>query len=144
MLFQIDGTFFVQLINFAIFLAVLNVIFLKPVGKAIRERREYKEGLVTGYDAAQAEATALRKKAEEVRHAAHRDADALLAKARAEASNETSAIATDYNGRAQAIVAEAQAKAAQELAAAEPRSETLSNELASLMLSRVFDETAKA
>jgi F-type H+-transporting ATPase subunit b len=144
MLFQIDATFFVQLINFAIFLAVLNVVFLKPVGKAIRERREYQQGLVSGYDAAQAEASALRKRAEEVRHAAHRDAEAALAKARAESSNETSTIAASSNERAQAIVAEAQSTAAQELQAAEPRGEALSKELASLMLARVFDETAKA
>jgi F-type H+-transporting ATPase subunit b len=143
MLFQIDGTFFVQLINFAIFLAVLNVVFLKPVGKAIRERREHMEGLVTGYDTAQAEANDLRKRAAEVRAHAQRDAEAALAKARAEASDETAKIATDYAQRAAAIVAAAQAKAGEELAAAEPQSEELSKQLADLMLSRVFEEPAK-
>jgi F-type H+-transporting ATPase subunit b len=144
MLFQIDGTFFVQLINFAIFLAVLNVVFLKPVGKAIRERREYMEGLVSGYDAAQAEANDLRKRAAEIRAHAQRDAEAVLAKARAEASDETAKISTEYAGRAAEIVAAAQAKAGEELAAAEPHGERLSNDLAQLMLARVFEEPAKA
>jgi F-type H+-transporting ATPase subunit b len=143
MLFQFDLTFVVQLVNFAIFLAVLNVVFLKPVGKAIKERREYKESLVSGYDAAQAEASALRKKAEEIRAQAHREADAVLAKARAEASNETAALASDYNQKSAAIVAAAQSEAGKELVAAESRGNALSEELASLMLSRVFDETAK-
>ena len=31
----------VQLINFAIFFAILNVIFLRPVSAAIRRRRAY-------------------------------------------------------------------------------------------------------
>jgi len=36
---SVDGTLVVQLINFAIFFAVLNVVFLKPVAAAIRKRR---------------------------------------------------------------------------------------------------------
>ena len=48
MFLRIDGTFFVQLVNFAIFFAVLNVVFLKPVGAAIRKRREYIESVIRG------------------------------------------------------------------------------------------------
>ena len=67
MLFSFDGTFVVQLINFAIFFALLNVLFLRPVGKAVAQRRAYLDGLVGGYEKAQSEANALRREAEEVR-----------------------------------------------------------------------------
>ncbi|MGC8485888.1 MAG: ATP synthase F0 subunit B, partial [Candidatus Baltobacteraceae bacterium] len=63
MLFSIDGTFVVQLINFAIFFALLNVLFLRPVGKAVAQRRAYLDGLVGGYEKAQSEASALRREA---------------------------------------------------------------------------------
>ena len=45
MLLSLDGTLVVQLINFLIFLVVLNAIFLKPVGEAIAKRRAYIDGV---------------------------------------------------------------------------------------------------
>ena len=41
MLLSLDGTLVVQLVNFIIFLVILNVIFLRPVGTAIASRRAY-------------------------------------------------------------------------------------------------------
>ncbi|MGC1380730.1 MAG: ATP synthase F0 subunit B, partial [Candidatus Baltobacteraceae bacterium] len=61
---SIDGTLVVQLVNFAIFFAILNVVFLRPVAAAIRKRREYINSLVTDYDRYQAEARSLREQAE--------------------------------------------------------------------------------
>ena len=58
------NTLIVQLINFAIFFALLNVLFLRPVGKAIRKRREYIDGVVNDYANYQAEAKTLREQAE--------------------------------------------------------------------------------
>jgi len=45
MLLALDGTLVVQLINFLVFLVVLNAIFLKPVGAAIARRRAYIDGV---------------------------------------------------------------------------------------------------
>jgi F0F1-type ATP synthase membrane subunit b/b' len=39
MFLSLDGTFWFQLVNFAIFFAILNVVFLRPVGEAIKKRR---------------------------------------------------------------------------------------------------------
>ena len=64
MFLSLDGTLFVQLINFAIFFALLNVVFLRPVGRAIAKRRDYINGLVSDYDRYQDEAQNLREEAE--------------------------------------------------------------------------------
>ncbi len=50
MFLSLDGTLFVQLVNFAIFFALLNVVFLRPVGRAIAKRREYINSLVSDYE----------------------------------------------------------------------------------------------
>src|ERR1700721_720946 len=83
MLLSLDGTLVVQLVNFIIFLVILNVIFLKPVGSAIAARRAYIDKV--GADIAQFEydLKALRVQADERRAAARRKADATAAGARA-------------------------------------------------------------
>ena len=95
-----DGTLWIQLVNFAIFFVVLNVVFLRPVSAAIRKRREYINSLVSDYDTYQAEANKLRENAERVRAEARRDAEQQLSKARAEASNKTADLAGDFAARA--------------------------------------------
>ncbi len=144
MLFQIDGTLVVQLVNFAIFLALLNVVFLRPVGKAIAKRREYIEGLTHEYDTAQAAATDLRNQAERIRIDARRDAERILAQARAEASNEAAATSAEYGKRAQAIVDEAQATAARELEEARAGQQSLAEQLAGGILAKIVPEVGRA
>ncbi len=61
MFLSLDGTVFVQLINFAIFFALLNVLFLRPVGRAIAKRRAYIDNLVSDYDRYQETARSLRE-----------------------------------------------------------------------------------
>ena len=135
-----DGTFFVQLINFAIFFAILNAVFLGPVGKAIAERRAFIDGLTNEYDEAQAQASALRSQAEEIRAIARRNGEHLLAKARAEASNESAAIASDAGGRVARIVEEAQRTVAAELSASDARRPQLVASLAEGIVDRVLAE----
>src|SRR5690242_19900482 len=107
MFLKLDGTFVVQLINFAIFFALLNVVFMRPVSKAIVKRREYINSVTNDYDRYQAEAVSLRTQAESIRAAARREAEAYMAKARAEASNEAAQISAEYGQRSAAIVEEA-------------------------------------
>ena len=73
MFLSIDGTFIVQLINFAIFFAILNVVFMRPVSRAIVARREYINSVTNDYDRYQAETKALRTQAESIRAAARRE-----------------------------------------------------------------------
>lgn len=137
---SINGTLVIQLINFAIFFAILNVVFLRPVAGAIRKRREYINGLVADYDRYQAEAKVLRDQAESVRAAARRDAEQRVTAARAKASNEAAELAARYARDVQAIVERATAQVTAELEAARGGEERAVNELATLMVERTTAE----
>jgi F-type H+-transporting ATPase subunit b len=136
MLLSLDGTLFVQLVNFIIFLIILNAIFLKPVGSAIAARRAYIDKV--GADIAQFEydLKSLRVQADERRAAARRKADATVAAARAEAQSEAATIIAEHQEQAGAIIAEAQATAALELAQARAGGAAVVDALAREMLDR--------
>ena len=135
-----DGTFWVQLINFAIFFAILNWVFIGPVRKAIEKRRAYIDSLHADYETAQGQAADLRKQAAQVHADARAQADAVMANARAEAGNESAKIATEYAAKVQKIVADAQAEVATEIAAVQPKQEALASELAGAIVGKVIPE----
>jgi F0F1-type ATP synthase membrane subunit b/b' len=143
MFLRIDGTFWIQLVNFAIFFALLNVLFLRPVGQAIRRRREYINGVVSDYATYQAEAKTLRERAESVRSDARREAEQKIAKARADASNETAELASQYAAQVQATVEEAQRNANGELVHARSNEERIVNQLSEAMLERTLGAATK-
>jgi F0F1-type ATP synthase membrane subunit b/b' len=130
----------VQLINFAIFFAILNVIFLRPVSAAIRRRREYINSLVSDYDEYQAQAKSLREQAEGVRASARLDAEQRVAAARAAGSNEAAELAMRYSQRAASIVGEAQEAARRELDEARAGESAAARSVANFMLDRVIPE----
>lgn len=140
---SVDGTVVVQLLNFAIFFAVLNFVFLRPVAAAIRRRREYINSLVADYDRYQSEGASLRVEAESIRAAARREAEHRVAAARAAASNEAATLAADYSQRAQKVVEESQRSAAAELDEARLGEAQAARGLADLMLDRVIPEAAR-
>jgi F-type H+-transporting ATPase subunit b len=140
---SVDGTLVVQLLNFAIFFAVLSVVFLRPVGSAIRRRREYINSLVSDYDKYQAEGASLRAQAENVRAAARREAEHRVGTARAAASNEAATLAANYAQQAQGIVEASQRTAAEELDHARAGEPAAARGLADLMLERVIPEAAR-
>ncbi|MBV8116523.1 MAG: hypothetical protein JOY69_11185 [Candidatus Eremiobacteraeota bacterium] len=142
MFLQLDGTFWVQLFNFAIFFALLNVLFLRPVGRAIRKRREYIDGVVSGYAAYQADAKTLRERAEGVRAQARREAEQRIAKARADASNAAAELAARYAGEVQKTVEAAHRRADDELARARTNEGQLIDQLAGLMVERSIGASA--
>lgn len=137
---SLDGTLVVQLINFVIFFAVLNVVFLRPVAAAISKRRAYINGLVSDYDSYQAEAHSLRAQAESVRNAARREAQHQIATARAAASNETAEISSRYARDAQGIVDEADRTVRAELDAARTGEPDAVRRIADVMLERAVPE----
>ncbi|MEO6834324.1 MAG: ATP synthase F0 subunit B [Candidatus Tumulicola sp.] len=143
MFLSLDGTFWVQLFNFAIFFALLNVLFLRPVGQAIRKRREYIDGVVSDYATYQANAKALRERAERVRVEARREAEQRVAKARADASNEAARLASQYAATAQSIVEEAQRSADAELAQARKNEERIVKQLSDIMVERTLDVASR-
>jgi F0F1-type ATP synthase membrane subunit b/b' len=143
MFLSLDGTFVVQLINFAIFFALLNVLFLRPVGQAIRKRREYIDGVVSDYAAYQASARALREQAERVRAEARREAEQKIASARADASNEAAELASGFASTVQSTVEEAHNNARSELAQARTNEERLVKELSEIMVDRALGMATK-
>lgn len=138
MFLKIDGTFVVQLINFVIFFALLNVVFIRPVSQAIVKRREYINSVTNDYDRYQAETKALRTQAESIRAAARREAEQSLSKTRAEASNEAAAIAAEYGKQAAQTVEQAHRTVEGELAAARANESQTAAELANLMVERTL------
>jgi F-type H+-transporting ATPase subunit b len=136
MLLSIDGTLVVQLLNFVVFLVILNAIFLRPVGRAIAARRAYIDGV--GADIAQFEVNlkALRAQAVDKRADARRKADLRIAEQRAQAQSQAAAIVADHQVQATAIVAEAQATVGLEIAQARSSEAAIVEELAREMLGR--------
>ncbi|MGA8535705.1 MAG: ATP synthase F0 subunit B [Candidatus Tumulicola sp.] len=143
MFLSLDGTFWVQLFNFAIFFALLNVLFLRPVGRAIRKRREYIDGVVSDYAKYQSDAKALRERAERIRAEARCEAEQKIAKSRADASNETSELASRLSAQVQSTVEEAQRNAKAELDKARTNEERLVKQLADVMIERTLGTAAK-
>jgi F-type H+-transporting ATPase subunit b len=119
-----DGTFWVQLVNFVIFYAILNVVFMRPVQRAIAKRREYIEGVTRDYDRAQAQAGELRAQVARIHSEARVSADAMLAAGRNEAGNKAAEIAADAAQRAREVVEAAHAQVASEVESNRARAES--------------------
>ena len=139
---ELNGTLLVQLVNFVVFLAILNAIFMKPVGAAIARRRAYIDGLARDIESLQSDAKALRGQADEKRAVARRAADEVVVAARSRAGTEAEAIAGDAATRVQKLVSDAHAQVAQEVAAAEHAEPALVAGLAQTMVERAFASEA--
>jgi F-type H+-transporting ATPase subunit b len=136
MFLSLDGTFWFQLVNFVIFFAILNVVFLRPVGEAIAKRRAYIESVHGDYERFEGERKTLRSEADQKRGVARREADETIAKARQEAEAEATRIVADRTLNAQAIADLARATVATEAAVASGREDELSLQLGKALLER--------
>jgi F-type H+-transporting ATPase subunit b len=139
---DINGTLVVQLVNFVVFLAILNVIFFKPVGAAIAKRRAYIDGLKHDIEQLQLDAKTLRGQAEERRAAARRAADEAMGRARVEAGAQADAAISVAQTRAAELVAEAQAEVGREIESARREEPRIVNALADEMLGRALGSLA--
>ena len=144
MFLSIDGTLIVQVVNFVLFIVLLNVVFLKPVGAAIAKRRAYIDALASDIEAASNEVKTARGRAEELRAAARRDAEAAIAKARGEAQNEAVDVVANYQRRASEIVEKAHREADAEIAAARTSEPQIVESLAQTLLERAIGPGAAA
>ncbi len=136
MFLSLDGTFWIQLVNFAIFFAILNVVFLRPVGEALRKRRAYIDGVQSDYERYRHQMESLRADAEQKRGAARRAAEESVAKARTEAEAEADRTVAAATERAQVIADGARRTVEEEMAAARSREDELSQTLAKSLLAR--------
>jgi F0F1-type ATP synthase membrane subunit b/b' len=135
------GTFLIQLVNFAIFFAILNVVFLRPVGAALKKRREYIEGVQSDYERYAHQVGVLRADADGRRAAARRAAEETIAKTRSAAERDAQAIVDAQTEHAQATIEQARATVALEVNAAKAREPELSRELAKTLLDRALGGT---
>ncbi len=138
MFLSLDGTFWVQLLNFAIFFAILNVVFLRPVGEAIKKRRQYIDSVQSDYDRYIHQVETLRSEADGKRAAARRAAEESVAKARAAGENEADGINAEAAQRAEAIADDARKHVASEMESARSRKDELSQALAKTLLDRAI------
>ena len=144
MFLQIDATLLVQVVNFVLFIVLLNIVFLRPVGAAIAKRRAYIDGLARDIEAAEAEVRSARGAAEERRAAARREAEAAIAKARIAAQNEAAAIVANHQQRAAGIVEEAQREVDSEIAAARANEDQIVDSITQTLLERAIGPGAAA
>jgi F-type H+-transporting ATPase subunit b len=135
---SIDGTLIVQVVNFIVFIVLLNLVFLKPVGAAIAKRRAYIDGLARDSERGQGEARTLKGQAEERRAAARREAEAAIAKARVEAQHEAGETLAEYQSRAQGLVEDAQSTVAREIEAARAQEPQVVDSIAQTLLERAL------
>jgi F0F1-type ATP synthase membrane subunit b/b' len=138
MFLSLDGTFWFQLVNFAIFFALLNAVFLRPVGAAIKKRREHIEGVQSDYDRYAHQVAALRGDADGRRGAARRAAEETVARSRMAAESEAGHLVGGRTSEAHAIVEQARAMVALELSAARAKEPELSQSLAKTLLERAL------
>jgi F0F1-type ATP synthase membrane subunit b/b' len=143
MFLKLDGTFIIQLLNFAIFFAILNVVFMRPVARAITKRREYINSVTSDYERYQTEGNALRAQAEAIRAAARREAEQLAAQVRAEASNESADVSTRYAQQASEAIQQAHDTVESELGAARADEQRSVRELADEIFARAVPEIAR-
>jgi F-type H+-transporting ATPase subunit b len=141
---SIDGTLLVQVVNFILFIVLLNAVFLRPVGRAIAERRAYIDGLARDIESGEAEVRSARGRAEEQRAAARRDAEAAIAKARVAAQTEAGDVTGEYQRRALGIVEDAQRQVGTEIDAARANEAQIVDGLARTMLERAIGPGAAA
>lgn len=134
MLLAIDGTLVVQLVNFVIFLLVLNAIFIKPVSAAIVSRRAYINQVGTDIEQFEADVRALHAQAIETVAAARRAADALILAQRIEAQSDAADIVADHQEQGNALIEQAQATVAIETVQARNNESQIVERLAHEML----------
>ena len=143
MFLKLDGTFWIQLINFVIFFALLNVIFLRPVSAAIRKRRDYINSVTNDYDSYHRQIGSLQAESEATRQAARREAELTLSKARAQISNETAQLSAEYGQKAMQTVEQAHETVSGELQSARAGEAKTVEDLANLMLERTMPESKR-
>ena len=139
MLLSIDGTFIVQLINFAIFFALVNAIFISPVRRSIVARRQFIDGVTRDYEGYRGEAVRLRTEAQGLLSAARRDAEATFAQARVEGQRRAAEITVSYGGQATHEIDRAHEQVAREVAAARVHEDRLVREIGDQLTAQALE-----
>ncbi|MGP6155945.1 MAG: ATP synthase F0 subunit B [Vulcanimicrobiaceae bacterium] len=138
MFLSLGPTLFVQLINFGIFFLILNFVFLRPVGEAIRKRREYIDGVQADFERYTHQVQTLRGEADQKRAAARRGAEEQISKSRGSAESEGAKIAEEFGTEAATLADRARSTVDSEVVAAKAQEDSLSKALGQLLLERAI------
>ena len=144
MFLQLDGTVVVQIVNFIVFLVILNAVFLKPVGSAIARRRAHINDVLSKDAEYTSESASIRAMAAERRAQARRSADEAVVQARLSASVEADRLVAEAAAHAAEVVERAHATVADEVRAAQAQEERVVADLAASLLTHVIPAEAAA
>jgi F-type H+-transporting ATPase subunit b len=112
---SVDGSVFIQIVNFLFLIWVLNLVLYRPIRNVIRQRKEKEEGLQQNIDviteAAREKDEAFNSGIREARVRGLKQKEALMAEAEAEEKR----IIAEINERAQAEMAAVRGKLAAEV-----------------------------
>ncbi len=142
MFLAIDATLILQIVNFFVFVAILNAVFLQPVGRALRERRAHIDAVQHDYESHTREVRDLKGKAEELRALARREGVERAQAIRAEAQREAEKILGEAGTQALGIVEEAHATVQREIEAARGNEDALVRDLARSIVERAVGTVA--
>ena len=144
MLLTPDGTLIVQILNFVVFWALLNWLFIAPTRRAIERRQRVIAKLHADADAARAAAAALESEAAGLLDEARRRTDELMRDGAAKAAASAKEIERRAAEEAAATIALAQAKVATERADAAAKQGVFVGELARSMAHRALGAESAA
>jgi F-type H+-transporting ATPase subunit b len=138
MLLSLDGTFLVQILNFIVFWALLNYVFIRPTRRAIEERQRFVARQREEADRFATEAKAMQAQAEAILDEARRSTDETMRAAASHVSDEAHAIDRTASEEAAGTIALAHATVASERAAAIAKQGPFVDELAHTMAQRAL------
>ena len=144
MLLSIDGTFFVQILNFILFWVLLNYFFIAPTRRAIEQRQKYIADLYREGDELAAKAVAARAQADVNLGEARRKTEEAMRAAAAHAVDEAHIIERKAAEEAAASIALAHATVAAERRQALEKQQAFVTDLARSMVERAtgFEQVA--
>ena len=138
MLLSIDGTFLIQILNFAAFWILLNFLFIAPTRRAIEGRQRFLATQHREGEELRAQGAVLLAQAAGLLDEARRRTDEVMREAAARASADTSAIEKHAANEAAEAVARAHAIVASERAQASAKQAGFVTELARSMSQRAL------
>jgi F-type H+-transporting ATPase subunit b len=144
MLLTIDGTFFVQILNFILFWVLLNHFFIAPTQRAIEERQRIIANLYREGDEFASQTAAALAEAGAILGEARRRTDESMRAASGQASDEAHLIERKASEEVAASIALAHATVAAERKQALEKQEAFVTDLARSMVERAtgFEEVA--
>src|SRR5579863_10364035 len=115
MFLKLDGTFWIQIINFFIFYAILNMVYIRPASAALRKRRAYIDSVHNEYEAALREVDELKNEADNKRAEGRREGDHVAAAVRNEAMKQAEEIVAKAQAEFSRIAEESETKVHREM-----------------------------